>query len=146
VPLLDLTSILEAFGAAGHHAHPDDIVEFARKSLRPVLRGATGEETLRTLGPDIENRIQGWTQTWNGKRFLALPDGEVESLRSAIRDRLGDDTRGPIVVLTPGLRIFVRRLVAVDYPIVPVLARSELADLRVPMPPRDAPGVARAVP
>jgi len=134
VPLVDLTLVLHAFAKADPNAEPAMVAESIRAALRPTLMSALRDGRLRTLPPEFEDRIESWLQVREGKRFLAAPVEDIEALRAAIRERLAGDARTPLVVLTPGLRSFVRRVVALDHPLVVVLARSELPDLRLPTP------------
>jgi hypothetical protein len=133
VPLVDLAPVLHALAKTDRNAEPAAIAESVRAALRTNLPGAQ-HSRVRMLPPQLEDRIDSWLQVRDGKRFLAAPVEELEIVRAAIRGQLVGDMRTPLVVLTLGLRPFVRRLVALDFPLVPVLARSELPDLRLPMP------------
>ena len=133
VPLVDLEPVLHALARADRDVEPSAIAESIRADVRSILLGVDGDGPLRTLPPALEDQIQSLLHVDDGKRFLAAPIGEIDALRTAIGERLGRDSRTPLVVLTAGLRPFVRRLVAIDYADVSVLARSELPDLRLPV-------------
>jgi tetratricopeptide (TPR) repeat protein len=133
VPFLEVSTILSAFTKADPDADLHDVVESVRAALHPGLPGCQENGRIRTLPPDVEDRIASWVRGQAGKRFLAAPPAEIDNLRRTIRERLAEDDQSPVVVLTPRLRPFVRRIVALDYPLVPVVARSELPDLRLPM-------------
>ena len=59
-----------------------------------------------------------------------MPTHEAPELRESIRAELaaeGDDGRAALVVRQAGLRPFVRRLVELDFPDLPVIEAGELS-------------------
>ena len=57
-----------------------------------------------------------------------MPTHEASQLRETVRAELaaGDDGRAALVVRQAGLRPFVRRLVELDFPDLPVIEAGEL--------------------
>ncbi len=134
VPLPELADELADDVMADSGGELPLIVERARVRLRGVLPVADADVQLALLGPELEDRINRGRRSHGGKEFLALPPEEVEALRRAITDQLAGRRDLAVVVLTPGLRRFVRRLVEVDADEIAVVARSELPAVRLAMP------------
>ena len=134
VPIGDAQSVIASFAEADQRGEVRDIIEDVRFSLRDVLPGADGSRDLLALPPELENRIAALVQTNGGARFLAASISEAAATRDALAELLAtvDADRSALVVLTPGLRPFVRWLVALRNPYLPVLAYSELPDDTMP--------------
>lgn len=128
VPLVDLGAILSALDVADLLQQPDATIEKLRLALRQSLPGNEGGRTLIPLEEEFEVALKKWVWQRDGKTFLAAPAQEAERLRGAVRDRLAKDARTnpALVVNTPGLRLYVRRLLEGQFPSLPVLAASEL--------------------
>jgi FHIPEP family len=126
VPVTELEAILQAFEWAASQGEVDEVVDRMRKALVERLpRTAPGIG----LGPAWEARIEGWVQRGDGKRFLAIPVGKAH-LRQRLVDLIAAHTRAApeaVIVVRDDLRRFVRRLVAPQFPFLPVLAQGEWA-------------------
>jgi tetratricopeptide (TPR) repeat protein len=129
VPIRNFATILKSFGD-GTDAEVIDIVESVRKNLRAQLPGNDGTRQAIGLPADFEDSLQRWVWQRNGKRFLAIPPGQVPKFLKTIQEAVGD--RSPIavalVVREPKLRPFVFRLIKNEFGSLPVLAVSELAE------------------
>lgn len=129
----NLEAVLRTVEAADEHTEAREITERVRLRLSPWLPGTGGWRQVIILRPELEDEIAGSIQAQDGKRFLALRASELESLRRSLSDELSAETadwRSAIAVLTPGLRPFVRTLVAYDHPTLPVVAFAELPEGR----------------
>ena len=129
VPITDLPAVVDEFLAAEHRAETRDVVESVRFALRGSLPGTDGSRRLFTLPPDLERTVSRLLRFSGVHCFLAAPFPEIRELSEELAnllDDVGDDAA--LVVLTPRLRPFVRRLVARRRPDLPVLAYSELPE------------------
>lgn len=129
----NLTAILQVVEAGNAQTETRELTELVRHALRESMPGTGGWRRLIILSPELEDEIARAIQTQDGKRFLALPAAKLDDLRSSVRDGLpveAAEWRLAIAVLTPGLRPFVRALVALDHPNLPVVAFTELPDGR----------------
>jgi tetratricopeptide (TPR) repeat protein len=129
----NLDAMLRTVEAADERTEARELTERVRLQLSPWLPGTGGWRRVIILRPELEDEIARSIQAQDGKRFLALRVSELESLRRSLRDELPADTaawRLAIAVLTPGLRPFVRTLVAFDHPTLPVVAFAELPEGR----------------
>jgi len=131
VPVRNLTSILAAFSEANPECREViEVVESVRIALRPDLPGNQGGRQFIGLSPGFEGAILRWVWERDGKKFLALPWEEAQSLRDAVWEHMaGRDVRNlALIVREPGLRPFVWRLVEREFSTLPVLAEGELAE------------------
>jgi type III secretory pathway component EscV len=138
VPVRRLDAILGAFVAAMRGtAETWEIVEGVRRALLRDLPGNEAERRLLTLSPDLEALIGSCVRRRGGTSFLAVPTHEAPELRETVRADLaeGDDGRSALVVRQPGLRPFVRRLVELDFPDLPVIEAGELSRPFAPLEP-----------
>jgi flagellar biosynthesis component FlhA len=131
VPVRDLTSIMRTFSTVNpEHREVGEIVESVRKALRQELPGNQSGRRLIGLSANFEEAVSRWVWERDGNRFLALPWAEAEELFAAVKEHLaGRSVRElALVVRGSGLRPFVRRLIAVVAPTLPVLAEEELME------------------
>jgi flagellar biosynthesis component FlhA len=103
------------------------LVERVRETLAQSLPGADGSRPLVSLRHDVEDTIADATQRRDGKEFVALPSAKLAELRRMVDEQVTTLEHGAVLVVRPrGLRRFVRRVVELDHPTVPVLAFTEL--------------------
>jgi tetratricopeptide (TPR) repeat protein len=82
------------------------------------------------LPADLETRISAAVSTTGGKSFLAMKPDECQQLLQDIKphiDTMNIDKQ-LLVVNTPGLRWFVRKLFDMDYPSLTIAGKNELVD------------------
>jgi FHIPEP family len=133
IPPRDIEPVLDALAELGPSASVDDVAEAARRRLAPSLPGADQPASLQPLSPELEDQIEDWIHAHDSGRFLAMPDTELTRLRGSLVATVSAPNRGSgILVLRPGLRPFVRKLVALDEPEVPVVDRLELGTTGLP--------------
>jgi flagellar biosynthesis component FlhA len=129
VVITDLSAVIDEFIAGEHRSETREIVESVRFALRSTLPGTDGSRPLFTLPPDVERRVSGLLRLSHGDRFLAAPYRDIRALSNELAVLLeGVDDSAALVVLTPGLRPFARRLVARRRPDLPVVSYSELPE------------------
>lgn len=132
VPIRDLVTILEAIGdAIDTTKDPEQLAEYARRALGPVLARlhADAEGVVRAiaLGPKLESVLLGlFSQRGNAAVSFA-----PEQLVAVLRDLQNLATEGPDgrpvpLLVPPGLRLGIRRLVEPVMQKLPVLSLAEL--------------------
>jgi len=130
VPIRDLVTILEAVGdGVDTTKDPDQLAEFARRALGPVLArlhcDADGVVRAIALGPKLEATLTGLFSQRGGP--LLAPEQLVAVLRELQRlSADGPDGRPIPLIVPPGLRLGVRRLVEPVLSRLPVLSLAEL--------------------
>ncbi|MBA4070814.1 MAG: flagellar biosynthesis protein FlhA [Gemmatimonas sp.] len=134
VPIRDLVTILEALGdAADQVKDPEQLTEHARRALGHVIaHGFTDEHgTLRgiTIGARLEASLMGLfaPRAASPGTGLMTPDllaGLLRELQSLSTGSV--DARPVPLIVPPGLRIGIRRLVEPVLPTLPVLSLAEL--------------------
>jgi flagellar biosynthesis protein FlhA len=131
VPIRDLVTILEAVGdGVDTTKDPDQLSEFARRALGPVLarQHADAEGVVRAiaLGPKLEATLTGLF-TQRGSMPMLAPEQLVAVLRDLQRlSADGPDGRPTPLIVPPALRLGVRRLVEPVMQKLPVLSLAEL--------------------
>jgi tetratricopeptide (TPR) repeat protein len=132
VPVKNLTAVLSAFAEANLECpQATDVIEKVRMVLRSDLPGNEGTRRLVGLSADFEREVENWVQERDGKTFFAIPPENTQDLLSAMREHLaGEVIRGrlALVVRNARLRPFVRRLIELEFPSLPVLSQAELAE------------------
>jgi flagellar biosynthesis protein FlhA len=133
VPIRDLVTILEAVGDAIETIKdPDQLAEHARRALGPVLArlhaDADGIVRAIALGPRLEATLAAlFTPRGSTSAGMLAPDQLVAVLRDLQRLATeGPDGRPLPLIVPPGLRLGVRRLVEPVLPKLPVLSLAEL--------------------
>jgi hypothetical protein len=127
IPLTDLDPIVHAFVEAPE-ADTVALAERTRGLLRVAEQVVDPSELADVLPPEVEEELEQWVRQDGDRKVLALPPHIAARLRVSVEATLSGDN-APLVVLRPGLRPFVRRLVAQVDPGRDVLARAELRDV-----------------
>ncbi|MFI5309619.1 MAG: flagellar biosynthesis protein FlhA [Gemmatimonadales bacterium] len=134
VPIRDLVSILEALGDAPDTVKdPEQLTEHVRRNLGAVIarQFMDGGRAIRaiSLGPRLEASLMGIfaPRTATQGTSLLTPDSLAALLRElqSLTTTTNDGRPVPLVV-PPGLRVGVRRLVE---PVMPALSVVSLAEL-----------------
>ena len=142
IPVRKIEDILTAFAEKNSKEREiGEIVEHVRKALRSELPGNSSLSasqaphaaddtawTLVGLSKDFEEAVARWICEREGKRFLALPFAEAQYMLNIFHEFFADRDTNKIILLVrkPGLRPFVRKLIARDFPQPVVLAEDEL--------------------
>lgn len=131
IPLVQLGTILTVFtDRLGEQPEPLLVAEAARQAIldRQDLSGAMTR--VVRLTPATEEMISAGVHHRDGHHFLALEPVVVQRILMAVGAVASDDA--PVVLLThrPGLRPYVRRLVALQYPELTVLDVTEVTGER----------------
>ena len=135
VPIRDLVTILEALGdTADQTKDPEQLTEHVRRSLSNVIARTymddTGTVRGITLGARLEAALMGLFSPRSTQPGMAMltPDalaGLLRELNSLATSGQSDGRSVPLVV-PPGLRVGVRRLIEPVMPALPVVSLAEL--------------------
>jgi type III secretion protein V len=133
VSIRNLREILQALAEWGPvEKDPVVLVEYVRMSLRRYLSHRYGSEEKRLraylLDPAIEEAVRESIQKTDRGSYLAIEPGLSREIVEAVRRQLAleGDEPPPAVLTTMEIRRYVRRLLEVDFPELPVLSFTEL--------------------
>jgi flagellar biosynthesis protein FlhA len=134
VPIRDLVRIFEALSVtAKTTVDPDALLEAARAALGPAIAAryaVEGTLVVVTLDPRLEQQLLEALRPTDAGVQLLIDTGRAEALMEELT-RIAEvaEQRGvnPVVVVSPQLRVPLRRMTQVAVPRVPVLSYSEIA-------------------
>jgi len=135
VPIRDLVTILEALSDyASQTKDLNTLTEYVRQSLARTIyslyRDAEGKVTAITLAPEIERMIIEVIQSGVQKgASLALPPRFIEDVTGSLHEhveRMGAEGLQPLLVLSPTIRQYFKRLVEPVFPNLVVISYAEL--------------------
>ncbi len=134
VPIRDLRGILEALAEwAPNERDPVMLTEYVRLGLKRLLshQHADPSGALRAflLDPAIEEAVRSSVQQTAKGSYLAVEPGVSQDILTAVGGQLAQlpaDEPSPVVLTSSELRRYIKRLLEVDHPQLPVLAFTEL--------------------
>ena len=105
-----------------------DIVEQLRSlpQIAPRLPGSAAGTQLISMGADFERRILAAVHRDGSHAVLAMLPDFCQATLGEVRERLTDQRHAALVVESAPARPFVRKLIEMEWPNVPVLSRHEL--------------------
>jgi type III secretory pathway component EscV/tetratricopeptide (TPR) repeat protein len=131
VPVRPFAKILEAFERQySKQRSLQDIVERIRflPDFRSKLPGNDERLTILPLSRHFEVEIRNSVYRSGAYAVLAMEPERCQSVLAAVRKAVEDNSPAAILVETPDWRPFVRSLIEIEFPHVPVLSRRELKD------------------
>ncbi len=127
----DLRGIVEALADASQlDKDPISLTEQVRIALRRQLShryAPRGELEAWVLDPMIEDAVRGGVQRTAQGSYLALEPALQRDILAALRRTVPEDPGAAVLVTSVDLRRFVRRLVELARPRLPVLSYQELS-------------------
>ncbi len=133
ISIRDLVTILETLADyAAMTRDTDMLTEYARQSLRRAISKKfflNDVNTVITLDPDLEQRIMGSVQQTEHGSYLALDPQTTQRIFDNVNSEVGKLTsRGqqPIILTSPIVRIYFKRLIEQISPDLVVLSYNEL--------------------
>jgi flagellar biosynthesis protein FlhA len=135
VPIRDLETILETLGDwAGRTKDLDVLTEYVRhalaRSICSAYKGDDGAIVAITLDPQVEDLINAHLERSDHGTFLTLPPNTQSRLVAAIREQieaaLRNGVKTPVLLCSPQVRAWVRRMVEPVMPHVAVLGYNEI--------------------
>ena len=133
VPIRDLQTILETISDNQHNMKDIDITtEYVRQALkRTITRRFSdgGQIRVLTLDTETENKIVASVKKSEQGSYLAMDPQTIQQLISSLNeqiDRVKDVIPMPIVLTSPIVRIYFKKLIDQFIPNVTVLSFSEI--------------------
>lgn len=133
IPIRDMESILETLGDhAGQLKDIDIVTEYVRQSLkRTITRRFSDAGQLRviTLDADVENLIVSAVKKSDQGSYLAMDPETVQKIVTSLTEemeKVKDVIQTPIVLTSPIVRIYFKKLIDQFVPNVTVLSFSEI--------------------
>jgi len=131
----DLVTILETLGDYAHITKDTDMLtEYVRQAMCRVIcreyQNNEGTITVITLDPELENIIAGAVQRTEYGSFLTLDPNTGQMILTAMGEQiqaLMDKGMQPIVLCSPQVRLYLRRLTERPFPNLVVLSYNEIA-------------------
>jgi len=136
VPVRDLETILETLGDwAARTKDPDVLTEYVRNALARTIcqmyRSPDGKIYCVTLDPQLEDLINSHLERSEAGTFLSVPPATQNRIVAAVRAQVEQATRAAsgrsvVVLCSPQVRAWVRRMIEASLPHVGVLAYNEI--------------------
>ncbi len=136
VPVRDLETVLETLGDwASRTKDPEVLSEYVRNALARSIceQYADGEGALHcvTLDPALEDAINAHVERSERGSYLTLPPNTAGRIVSSIRDAVEAATgksggKPPVILASPQVRQWVRRVIESAMPNVAVLGFNEV--------------------
>ncbi len=134
ISVRDLVIILETLGDYAHITKDTDMLtEYVRQAMARFIcreyQNNEGTITVITLDPDIENLVAGAVQRTEYGSFLTLDPDTGQIILTALGEQvqaLMDKGIQPIVLTSPQIRLYLRRLTERPFPNLVVLSYNEI--------------------
>lgn len=133
VPIRDLETILETLGDYGPKIKDTDMLtEYVRQSLKRTISHKFAEaEQLKVISLDakVENLIMGAVKKMDNGSYLALDQESIQNIVIASTneiDKIRDLVPSPVVLTSPIVRIYYKKLIDQFCPNVNVLSFNEI--------------------
>lgn len=133
VPIRDLETILETLADyAPKIKDVDMLTEYVRQALKRTIShkfSEAGQMKVITLDANIENSIMQSVKKVDSGSYLALDQGTIQKIitsTTAELDKVKDLLNDLIIITSPVVRIYFKKLVDQFYPNVVVLSFSEI--------------------
>ncbi len=133
IPIRDMESILETIGDHGASIKDTDMLtEYVRQRLkRTITRKYTDGNSIKviTLDQDIENMILSSVKKSEHGTYMAIEPGVVQSIVESLTEQIEkvkDLVAQPIILTSPIVRIYFKRLIDQFQPNLTVLSFNEI--------------------
>jgi flagellar biosynthesis protein FlhA len=136
VPIRDLEAILETLGDwASKTKDAEVLAEYVRTSLARTIceqhMDATGTLHAVTLDPSLEDAVAAHVERTDRGSYLTMPPMSATRMVAAVREEIESATaasggRQPVILASPQVRMWVRRLIESALPAAAVLGYSEV--------------------
>ncbi len=133
IPIRDMESILETIGDHGMSIKDTDMLtEYVRQRLkRTITRKYTDGNSIKviTLDQDIENMILSSVKKSEHGTYMAIEPGVVQSIVESLTEQIEhvkDLVSQPIILTSPIVRIYFKKLIDQFQPNLTVLSFNEI--------------------
>ena len=133
-PIRDLEAIIETLGDwAGRTRDIDVLIEAVRNALARTICGQYKDENSTihcvTLDPQLEDTINGYIERNERGSFLTLPPQLARQIAERVAEHIAkllQQGYSGVVLCSPQVRAYVRRLIEASLPTVAVLSYNEI--------------------
>lgn len=133
VPIRDLETILETLGDyAAAVKDTDMLTEYVRQALRRTIShrfSEAGQLKVITLDAHVENTIMNAVKKMEGGSYLSLEPDTIQAIVTASAeqfDKVRDLVQTLIVLTSPIVRVYFKKLMDQFYPRIAVLSFNEI--------------------
>lgn len=133
IPVRDLETILETLADYGTSVKDSDMLtEYVRQSLKRTIShrfAEAGQLKVISLDANVENTIMASVKKVENGSYLALDPKTIQSIISVTSgeiDKIKDLVQVPIILTSPIVRIYFKKLVDQFYPDTVVLSFNEI--------------------
>lgn len=133
IPIRDLETILEVLGDyAGKIKDMDMLTEYVRQALKRTISrkfAEAGQMKVISLDASIENMIANSVKKVESGSYLALDQASIQKIITSATseiDKVRDLVQVPIVLTSPMVRMYFKKLIDQFYPNVTVLSFNEI--------------------
>lgn len=139
VPIRDMETILETLGDYGSSIKDADMLtEYVRQALKRTISRRFAEANqlkVITLDAQIENMIMGAVKKMENGSYLALEPQVIQNIITASTEQINrfkDLVQTTIVLTSPIVRVYYKKLVDQFYPNITVLSFNEIdSDIQI---------------
>ncbi len=133
IPVRDLETILETLGDYGVKIKDTDMLtEYVRQSLKRTISHKFAEaDQLKviSLDPNVENLIMGAVKKLDNGSYLALDQDSIQKIIVSTTtqiDKIKDLVSSPVILTSPIVRVYYKKLIDQFCPNVNVLSFNEI--------------------
>ncbi|MEG0616532.1 MAG: flagellar biosynthesis protein FlhA, partial [Oscillospiraceae bacterium] len=133
VPIRDMATILETLGDYGTSIKDSDMLtEYVRQALKRTIShrfAEAGQIKVITLDAAIENTIMGAVKKMETGSYLALEPQVIQNIMNASSvqiDKIKELVQHTIVLTSPIVRLYYKKLIDQFYPNIVVLSFNEI--------------------
>ena len=133
VPVRDLETILETLGDYGPKIKDTDMLtEYVRQSLKRTIShkfAEAGQLKVISLDAQVENLIMGSVKKMDNGSYLALDQDSIQKIVIASTEqieKIRDLIPSPVILTSPIVRIYFKKLIDQFCPNVNVLSFNEI--------------------
>lgn len=133
IPIRDMETIVETLGDYGSQVKDTDMLtEYVRQALKRTISrrfSEAGQMKVISLDDRIENMIMSSVKKMDTGSYLALEPTAIQSIvasATAEINKIKDLVNVPIVLTSPVVRIYFKKLIDQFYPNVAVVSFSEI--------------------
>ncbi len=133
VPIRDTETILETLADYGMTVKDMDMLtEYVRQSLKRTIThrfAEAGQLKVISLDANIENQIMGAVKKMETGSYLALEPQTIQGIVSATTkeiEKIKDLVATPIIITSPIVRVYFKKLIDQFYPNTTVLSFNEI--------------------
>lgn len=133
IPIRDMETIIETVGDYGKQIKDTDMLtEYVRQALKRTIShrfSEAGQMKVISLDEKIENMLMSSVKKTDTGSYLALDPSSIQSIITASTgeiNKIKDLVNVPIVLTSPVVRLYFKKLIDQFYPDVTVLSFSEI--------------------